>query len=234
MKIKIKSLFDGISNQELIIATFVFTSVLIGVYVSRTNLDCFLTGLAIEDGPAEWATVFGLLMCSVLCFFRAFRLYKDRSKLFLAVLLFCGAVFLFGAGEEISWGQRLFDVKSGDFFAKHNVQGETNIHNLVVGSVKINKLVFGKILGILIVIYFLIMPPLYQRVDKVKRIIDGFAVPIPRYYHIFFYIVLALLSEAIPTPKKGELLEFSGAFMFFITLFNPLNQAIFRDRTPEK
>ena len=101
MKKIFQSFFSSISNQERIIATFVFTSVLIGVYVSRTNLDCFLAGLAVEDGPAEWATVFGLLMCSVLCLFRAVRLRRDRSKLFLSVLLLCSVVFLFGAGEEI-------------------------------------------------------------------------------------------------------------------------------------
>ena len=78
--------------------------------------------------------------------------------MFLSVTFLCGLVFLFGAGEEISWGQRIFNTESSEFFLKNNAQQETNLHNLVVGGVKINKLVFGKGIAIFIVLYLVVFP----------------------------------------------------------------------------
>jgi len=40
------------------------------------------------------------------------------------------ALFLLVAGEEVSWGQRIFDIKSPESFEMANVQHETNLHNL--------------------------------------------------------------------------------------------------------
>jgi hypothetical protein len=34
------------------------------------------------------------------------------------------------AGEEISWGQRIFGWATPDFFRENNIQGETNFHNM--------------------------------------------------------------------------------------------------------
>ena len=39
-------------------------------------------------------------------------------------------IFIFGAGEEISWGQRIFNVESSEYFLENNAQGETNLHNM--------------------------------------------------------------------------------------------------------
>jgi hypothetical protein len=49
---------------------------------------------------------------------------KNAAYLLLAVL------FFFAAGEEISWGQRLFGWATPESLAEINRQGETNIHNL--------------------------------------------------------------------------------------------------------
>ena len=36
---------------------------------------------------------------------------------------------LFIFGEEISWGQNIFDFKVATFFVQYNIQEETNLHN---------------------------------------------------------------------------------------------------------
>jgi len=41
-----------------------------------------------------------------------------------------GALFLFGAGEEISWGQRILGIETPSYFLEENRQQEMNIHNL--------------------------------------------------------------------------------------------------------
>ena len=54
----------------------------------------------------------------------------------------------FGAGEEISWGQRIFHIESSKFFNENNSQKETNLHNMIVDGVKLNKLIFSNLLSI--------------------------------------------------------------------------------------
>jgi hypothetical protein len=41
-------------------------------------------------------------------------------------------LFIFGAGEEISWGQRIFDIETPEVLQKENVQDEINIHNMTI------------------------------------------------------------------------------------------------------
>ncbi len=44
------------------------------------------------------------------------------------------AVFLFAAGEEISWGQRIFEIDTPDALVDANRQQETNLHNLGISG----------------------------------------------------------------------------------------------------
>lgn len=55
-----------------------------------------------------------------------------RQKKWLAVSLVAMlSLVLFVMGmEEISWGQRVFQWQTSTYFSEHNVQGETNLHNL--------------------------------------------------------------------------------------------------------
>ena len=45
-------------------------------------------------------------------------------------VLLLALVLFIGAGEELSWGQHMFGFEPPDAIAKHNRQGELNIHNL--------------------------------------------------------------------------------------------------------
>lgn len=200
---------------------------LFGLYFAHTNLTYFEGVFAVEDGLVEWLTVVWLVASAVLCITRFFKLRNKRPKLFLFMLLFFAAGFLFGAGEEVSWGQRIFDVQSSEFFQKNNSQGETNLHNLVVGGTKINKLLFGLILGIAIAAYCLILPTLARKFPKVMKLVQKFAIPIPRGRQVLAYLVIFLLVEINPSPKRGELVEFGGTLMFFLMFLNPWNKRLF-------
>ena len=86
-----------------------------------------------EDGLSEWAT-FGVLVALVpMGVAVARRLWRlnERSWALLFVVAAIGAFFI--AGEEISWGQRIFGLVTPGDLADLNRQGETNIHN--IGSV---------------------------------------------------------------------------------------------------
>ncbi len=56
-----------------------------------------------------------------------FYLFKTKRNIFFLLL---ALLFLFGAGEEISWGQRIFGWSTPAAYSKMNLQHETNIHNL--------------------------------------------------------------------------------------------------------
>ncbi|RLA60362.1 MAG: hypothetical protein DRQ88_12905 [Epsilonproteobacteria bacterium] len=213
--------------SEILGFSFVFVLTLIGVIMANTNVVYFESVYVREDGLIEWLTFSALACSALLSFLRIKRLASIKNFWFVMGLLFFGLVFLFGAGEEISWGQRIFDWSVPEFFAKNNLQGETNIHNLVVGGTKINKLVFGLLLGIAIGCYFLILPPLYKKIDKIKALVDSVALPIPKNSHLVAYLILFGLSFLIPSPKKGEILEFGGTFIFFLLLLHPYNENIF-------
>jgi hypothetical protein len=86
-----------------------------------------------EDGLGEWATfaaVLGLVPMGLLIARRLWRLH-ERSWALLFVVAAAGAFFI--AGEEISWGQRVFGFVTPETLAEVNRQGETTIHN--IGSV---------------------------------------------------------------------------------------------------
>jgi len=204
-----------------------FQFVLFGLYFAHNNNEYFESVFVVEDGLVEWLTVCWLMATAFLCLKRFVTLQGKRPKFFLAMLLVFSALFIFGAGEEISWGQRIFNVQSSDFFQTHNAQGETNLHNLVVSGKKINKMIFGVALGIIIGIYTLLLPTLARKYKPVMKLVQKFAVPIPRGRHVLAYLLLFLFVEINPSAKRGELIEFGGTLIFFLIFFNPWNRRAF-------
>lgn len=83
-----------------------------------------------EDHLLEWlqvGMVLGIAVCAATLTVRLFAL-GQRS---LGLIYLVGAVAaVFIAGEEISWGQRIFGWATPHELAELNRQGETNIHNI--------------------------------------------------------------------------------------------------------
>lgn len=83
-----------------------------------------------EDGPIEALTFLFLLVASsfMLYVYWQLRGQPDKGGAKRCYLLL-GLLFLFGAMEEISWGQRIFNYQI-EFIQNANSQDETNFHNL--------------------------------------------------------------------------------------------------------
>lgn len=212
---------------EKITYPFIYILIIVGIIWSYQDLSSFEGFYVREDGPIEWLQFIGLVIAMMLCWYRASILRPFRSRIFYASLVLMGMVFLFGAGEEISWGQRIFNIKSGAFFQGHNSQMETNLHNLVLSGFKVNRYIFGTFLGIIIAFYFLIVPVLYRKFPKFSAFIDNMGLPIPKIFHLVNFLLIFLLVKLTPSGKKGELLEFGGIWVFLLMMFNPLNRKIF-------
>jgi hypothetical protein len=219
----------SLSKIELTILAFMSAATLIGVVMSHSHPDVFRFQYTVEDGLIEWLTVLALISTMVICFYRTWKLRKHAKPLFLIMTFLFGLAFLFGAGEEISWGQRLFNVESPEFFKQYNAQGETNLHNTIINDTKINKLVFGKGIGLLLLFYMAVFIPLYRYRASFKKRVDQFAIPIATNYQIAAYVItLVIILIGMDHSKKGELLEFSLTWLFLLNFWFPQNAAIYK------
>ncbi|WP_224489412.1 hypothetical protein [Robertkochia flava] len=209
---------------------YVFLAVVMGisVYYGFTDGEFFNKGIAREDGSVEYGTAVFLFLISLLCFYRLATLGKYNSLTWKVGVLGFALLFLFGAGEEISWGQRIFDIESGEYFLENNAQKETNLHNLVVGGKKVNKIIFSQLLMLVMVIYLIIVPILYRRKQWVKDLFDRFAVPVVQWHHTIAFLASTLLVSIIPPDRKWEVYELAFGLIFLLIFLHPLNSHLFR------
>jgi hypothetical protein len=194
----------------------------VGYILFYTNLHSFELYVQ-EDGVVEWLTVLGLLLGCFVSLNRFFSLRKYKSTWFLVVTLGLALLLFFAAGEEISWGQRILGIKSSEFFLEKNAQGETNLHNLVVDGVKLNKLIFSIGLVAALGIYLLIVPILHHKNVPAQRWLDNSGVPVAQLYQVISILALFLITELLRHGKRAELLEAGIALLFFLIIRYPKN-----------
>lgn len=224
----VPDMLKNLTLFEKIALSYAFVFTMIGFVWSYIDHDSFKAYYVMEDGFTEWSTVVTLLIGIFVCFRRVWLLKNQRPMLFLFMTSLLGLFFFFGAGEEISWGQRIFEVESSEFFTQNNAQGEMNLHNLVVNDTKLNKVIFGRGIGILLFLYLLVLIPLYKRKEGVKRFMDKFAVPIAQNYQVAAYILLLIVVQVLmASSKKGEMLEFAGSIIFLLNVAYPYNKSNF-------
>lgn len=180
-----------------------------------------------EDGLVEYTTAFFLFLVALLALWRLMHNRSGKTVWFGAMMVFTTVLFLFGAGEEISWGQRVIGFESTEFFQQNNGQAETNLHNLVVGETKINKIIFGQLLTLVLVLYFLVGPFWYARSERFQQLADRFYVPIPRWHHSLGFAAVALATVLIASGKRAELSEFGLSVLLFLVVWRPRNANIF-------
>ena len=80
-----------------------------------------------EDGWAENLTAVCFLLAGLLLFVTAL---VERRFFRCCVYILGGMAMVFAAGEEISWGQRIFGFATPDFLMHLNDQKEFNVHNI--------------------------------------------------------------------------------------------------------
>lgn len=210
-------------------AGYIFIGIIlvIGIYLGFTDPEGFDTRFAQEDGFVENVTAIALLGLSILCVSRFFRFRKIKPFWWKTGTLIFAFLFFFAAGEEISWGQRIFGWETGDFF-EDNLQNETNLHNLEIGDININKLIFSQILTGVMVIYLFIIPYLFHRKVWMKNLLTRFAVPVVRWHHVIAFVIVTIAVLIIPASRVWEVYEMAFAIIFLLIFIRPLNKEIFR------
>lgn len=206
---------------EIAAYTLIVVVAVYGFYFAGKGQEAFLYALR-EDGWVENLTVLFLLVSCGVAIYRARDYYLSKAN---SAFFFWGMVaflFFFAAGEEISWGQRIFDIETPEFFQNKNLQNETNLHNLVIGDVKINKLIFSQLLFGVMAIYLILLRPLAGKILFINNLTARFQVPLARWVYVGILVFSAFAFLQINLMKDSELTEFVFATIFMLIFINPI------------
>lgn len=121
-----------------------------------------------EDGVIEWLQFAALLVAAATYFVLARRLRSSGRIVGAVAALLAGVAILVVAGEEISWGQRVFGWATPDVLLVENVQGEANFHNLHVAAllVRIGQLGTAAY-GVLVPLAAVVLAARWRRLDPI-------------------------------------------------------------------
>ena len=229
---------DKISIQKISIVILLLLFYSISIVLPRS---VFYT-LIEEDGLIESLTAGFFLVTSLSFFILFFKggsvLRKDlltpfttiSSRYFFLILAF---IFFFGFGEEISWGQRIFNFDTPEFIAKSNTQKEFTIHNLelfdgkdMIGTPKaiFVRLFTMKQLFLYAFFFFLLMIPLLNKKFRgFNQLFENFNIPIAPIWLGWLFVgnfgVYAIIRILAATKTNAE-------FMHGITEIQEFNFSI--------
>ena len=184
-------------------------------YVSKD----LLIRLTREDGPFEWttailllATCIAFLVLAILPNYSIFKSKKGVGSRPLYFVLFA-LLFLFASGEELSWGQRIFNFDTPEAIKERNVQEEFNIHNLEIfhGSTKegeektgISALFTLHRMYYLFFLFYLLFLPLLNRFNGFTRnMIQKYFIPVPSLFLGVLFLFNLIYGKAIGMMHTG-------------------------------
>ena len=154
-----------------------------------------------EDRVVEWGTVWLFLAAGLVGLRQSFG---DRRVFDGLVALFC----LFIAGEEFSWGQRLFGFGSPEYFLANNFQQEVNLHNLPGSFLKPKWILISALGG-----YGLLLP-LLSRSTKLRRLLARVGATAPPVQLVPWFAASITLLLWYPFTLTGEWVEFLAGGLF--------------------
>ena len=186
-----------------------------------------LHNLIKEDGLLENSSALLYFTASVF-FIILWKKTRFRNIWYLGFFL----MFFLVAGEEISWGQRIFNLSTPESLVEINVQQETNFHNIkgIHGSVRLIGLII--VVGICYIIPF---------TNKVSKLLNNFysqiKMPIFSFYNMLLPTI-AILYMAIPRVFLGGLIhpmdEVGEMYLSLVFFIFALDEIILFFRNKEK
>lgn len=205
---------------DILVYALIFGIIIYGKILGYRSYDDFYE-LVKEDGVTEYLTTLFLFICCIIFAVRAVRSYRNKNNKQLIFNIIMCLLFFFGTGEEISWGQRIFNIQTGEFFLENNYQKEINLHNLKIGNINLNILIFSKLMFVALLFYFVILDILAWKSKKIRKLITDFDVPLPKLHHTTILIIQNILVTTIGLLKDSELNELSLAGILFLVFISP-------------
>jgi hypothetical protein len=174
-----------------------------------------------EDGASENLQVLFWVLAWVAGFKVIGRLWKNGLKLYAGLYLLLNAGIFFIIGEEISWGQRIFDWETSAEMKAINKQEETNLHNIegVGDKIKWVHVIMGA--------YGTILPLVLMGAQVRAHYGDPVSLLVPHYTLVPYFLTTLLwrLQANLWKPPKSlyfviteysEVMELVLAAAFFV------------------
>jgi hypothetical protein len=200
-----------------------------------------------EDSFFECAGFLWLFLTSMSFFYLFYREKRDQKILGLKTsrnifFLLLGLLFFLGAGEEISWGQRILKFNTPEI-ASSNIQKEFNLHNLPlfdtrssVGEMKDGRfkrkgktgvsqqLSAASLFAYFWFFYCVCIPVLRVSSKRIHKWLDQINFPvvpiwIGAFFIINFFMYYKILPHLVSYPivwPAFEIEEAANCFFFFI------------------
>jgi len=165
-----------------------------------------------EDLYGEWGQTYFFATACVM----SLLVVKSKSSFrwFFAVL---ALALFYTVMEEISWGQRIFDIKSPDFFKDNNLQRETNLHNMLVGPFSTDLKAFMELLvASALMLYGAAYPLLLKLRFKPATWVYGLGVAAPPLYLLPFFLTASVLELGWYNFNEAEIAELLIGFALSI------------------
>lgn len=184
-----------------------------------------------EDQLFEWLTALSFFFVSII--FLVLHL-RTRNLYFL----FFALIFFIGFGEEISWGQRIFNYQTPEAINRVNVQKEFTLHNLEIFNPIDNsgtfKHGFSKFLEVnflfkvFTILFGIVLPFLAFHMKDISRLVSKFRLPVPPisigiFFFINWIVFRVLLIYLLPKGQgiqfydtDTEIYEFISAFILLV------------------
>ncbi|MBT0767423.1 hypothetical protein KIH74_00720 [Kineosporia sp. J2-2] len=187
-----------------------------------------------EDFPVEWGQFACCVFVSVVAGMTVPQAVRNRQWALAGLLLTAVLGWFFLAGEEISWGQRVFGIATPDGF-EGNHQAETNLHNFDTGFdperlfENLQLLISLAMLGL----------ALYGRLGRPRpgsflRIVSPPLFTVPLFlslpgYRVFRLFVPGEVNFAVRLQEWAEFCEYAGLTVAVVCVYLAVRPAPRRD-----
>ena len=179
-----------------------------------------------EDGPVEYVTTILFFLSFLVSALIGLKFIKAKKNFFMLLYFLLSASFFIAGFEEISWGQRIFQIETPEFFSE-NFQNETNFHNFEIIS-NYNFLGYFAI-GFIGSFSWII----FSKTNKLKSF-KKFFIPQPflmsYFLPTFLFFGMTLIPSYAPKSPEGLIFNFfkwpdneivevllaAGIFLFFL------------------
>ena len=158
-----------------------------------------------EDNIGEYSTSVAFAVAA--CFF--FAVAKRSAGLNRLFMFFMTFLNILIAGEEISWGQRIFGVDTPELLRNINQQGEITLHN--IGSLQGAS--FHEVAGVFLQI-LMVISVLKNRLSQSFDSIRSLSLPPVSLWPAA--VVVSYVLVAMPMVKGDEIAEALLAFLVLI------------------
>lgn len=167
-------------------------------YYSPVNYTTLIT----EDHIAEYGTSVSFGLAGIILLILSF-LHGPKVRRVVWILI--GIMALIIAAEEISWGQRIFNVETPGILSEHNLQKEVTIHNLVAFNTVNQKL--HTIASYLILMYLVFSLVVFASKPGLEEKLTSIGLPLIPIKLIPVFLLAPYFFIFYPTSKADEIGE---------------------------